>query len=218
MVQDVPGVGENLNDHFGIDIVAELTGHYSLDRYNRWRWAAWVGLQYLLFRSGPGTSNVVEGGAFWLADKSRAVPDPQLHFLAGAEAGVPSVPPGTSGITLNSYTLRPQSRGTVRLRSRAPAAAPIVDPNFLAEPEDLKTSVEGVKSSREIFGQPSLRKHIAAVRHHAICAAPQAPRGRPGAVPIRCPHPAHVDVRSLTMALAAHRLRFFTSIRLCEHP
>ena len=140
VVQDVPGVGENLNDHFGIDIVAELTGHYSLDRYNRWHRAAWAGLQYLLFRSGPVTSNVVEGGAFWFADRSRAVPDLQFHFLAGAgaEAGVPSVPPGTSGITLNSYTLRPKSRGTVRLRSSDPAALPVVDPNFLAEPEDLE--------------------------------------------------------------------------------
>ena len=167
VVQDLPGVGANLNDHFGIDIVAELTGHYSLDKYNRWHRAAWAGLQYLLFRSGPVTSNVVEGGAFWFADRSRAVPDLQFHFLAGAgaEAGVPSVPPGTSGITLNSYTVRPKSRGTVRLRSRDPADLPIVDPNFLAEPEDLKTSVEGVKLSREIFSQPSLQKHIAAIRY-----------------------------------------------------
>ena len=167
VVRDLPGVGENLNDHFGIDIVAELTGHYSLDKYKKWHRAAWAGLQYVLFRSGPVTSNVAEGGAFWFADRSRAVPDLQFHFLAGAgaEAGVPSVPPGTSGITLNSYTLRPKSRGTVRLRSRDPAERPIVDPNFLAEPEDLKTSVEGVKLSREMFCQPSLKKHIAAIRY-----------------------------------------------------
>ena len=167
VVRDVPGVGENLNDHFGIDIVAELTGHYSLDKYNRWYRAAWAGVQYLLFRSGPVTSNVVEGGAFWFAGRSRAVPDLQFHFLAGAgaEAGVPSVPPGTSGITLNSYTLRPKSRGTVRLRSADPAAPPVIDPNFLAEPGDLKISVEGVRISREIFRQPSLRKYIAAIRY-----------------------------------------------------
>ena len=167
VVHDLPGVGENLNDHFGIDIVAELTGHYSLDKYNKWHWAAWAGAQYTLFRSGPITSNVVEGGAFWFADKSSPVPDLQFHFLAGAgaEAGVPSVPPGRSGITLNSYTVRPKSRGRVRLRSSDPADQPIVDPNFLAEPDDLKTSVEGVRISREIFSQPSLRKHIAAIRY-----------------------------------------------------
>ena len=166
VVQDLPGVGENLNDHFGIDIVAELTGHYSLDKYNRWHWAALAGFQYLAFRSGPVTSNVVEGGAFWFADSAAAMPDLQFHFLAGAgaEAGVPSVPRGSSGITLNSYTLRPKARGTVRLRSPDPAAPPVIDPNFLGHPDDLKSSIEGLKISREIFSQPSLQKHIRQIR------------------------------------------------------
>ncbi|WP_371932807.1 GMC family oxidoreductase [Roseibium sp. MMSF_3544] len=166
VVQDLQGVGENLNDHFGIDIVAELNGHYSLDKYNKPHWMVWAGAQYYLFKSGPVTSNVVEGGAFWYADKSNAVPDLQFHFLAGAgaEAGVPSVPKGSSGITLNSYTLRPKARGTVKLRSADPAAMPIVDPNFLGHPDDLKTSVEGVKISKEIFSQPSLQKYIRKIR------------------------------------------------------
>ncbi len=167
VVHDLPGVGENLNDHFGIDIVAELTGHYSLDKYNKPHWALWAGAEYILFRSGPVTSNVVEGGAFWHSGDTGSIPDLQFHFLAGAgaEAGVPSVPKGSSGITLNSYTVRPKSRGTVRLRSSDPADLPIVDPNFLAEPDDLKTSVEGVKISREIFEQPALQKHIRAIRY-----------------------------------------------------
>lgn len=167
VVHDLPGVGENLNDHFGIDIVAELTGHYSLDKYNKWHWAALAGIEYYAFRSGPVTSNVVEGGAFWhSAHNSTDVPDLQFHFLAGAgaEAGVPSVPKGSSGITLNSYTTRPKSRGTVRLRSASPEDHPVIDPNFLAEPDDLKTSVEGVKISREIFSQHSLQKYIRAIR------------------------------------------------------
>lgn len=168
VVQDLPGVGQNLNDHFGIDIVAELKGHESLDKYNKPHWALWAGMQYALFNSGPVTSNVVEGGAFWYANgpQSRENPDLQFHFLcgAGAEAGVPSVPKGSSGITLNSYTLRPQARGSVTLRSADPKAAPIVDPNFLGHPDDLRISAEGVKISREIFSQPSLQKYIKAIR------------------------------------------------------
>ncbi|MBY6116944.1 GMC family oxidoreductase N-terminal domain-containing protein [Mameliella alba] len=166
VIADLPGVGENLHDHFGIDIVAELTGHQSLDKYNKLHWMAWAGAQYYLFNSGPVTSNVVEGGAFWYADRSQQVPDLQFHFLAGAgaEAGVPSVPKGSSGITLNSYTLRPKSRGTVRLRSGRPEDLPVVDPKFLSHPDDLKTSVEGVKISREIFEQASLQKHIRQIR------------------------------------------------------
>ncbi|WP_170406328.1 GMC family oxidoreductase [Ruegeria arenilitoris] len=164
--QDLPGVGENLNDHFGIDIVAELNGHHSLDKYNKPHWAVWAGMQYYLFGSGPVASNVVEGGAFWYGDKSAPVPDLQFHFLAGAgaEAGVPSVPKGSSGITLNSYTVRPKARGTVRLRSNRIEDMPLVDPNFLGHPDDLKTSVEGVKHSVEIFRQKSLQKYIRQIR------------------------------------------------------
>ena len=162
VLHDLPGVGENLHDHFGVDIVAELREHDSLDRYRRRHLQAWAALQYHLFRSGPLTSNVVEGGAFWYADRSAPVPDLQFHFLAGAgaEEGVPGVAPGASGITLNSYTLRPRSRGTVRLRSNRPSDPVVVDPNFLADPEDRRISAQGVKISQEIFSQPSLRKRI----------------------------------------------------------
>lgn len=166
VVQDLSGVGRNLTDHFGIDIVAKLKGHDSLDKYNKPLWALWAGIEYTFFKSGPITSNVVEGGAFWYADRAAACPDLQFHFLAGAgaEAGVPSVPKGASGITLNSYALRPKSRGSVSLRSADPSAMPLVDPNFLAEPDDLRIAVEGVKISREIFSQPSLKKFISAIR------------------------------------------------------
>ena len=163
VVHDLPGVGENLTDHFGVDIVAELkSSSESLDKYKKTFWAGVAGVQYKLFKSGPITSNVVEGGAFWYADREEPVPDLQFHFLAGAgaEEGVPGVAPGAQGITLNSYTLRPKSRGTVRLRSSDPADAPLVDPNYLSDPYDLKTSAEGVRISREIFRQPSLQKHI----------------------------------------------------------
>ncbi|RWD68976.1 GMC family oxidoreductase N-terminal domain-containing protein [Mesorhizobium sp.] len=167
-IQDLPGVGQNLQDHFGIDIVAELKGHDSLDKYNKTHWMLWAGIQYMLFKTGPITSNVVEGGAFWHSsgDLAGAVPDLQFHFLAGAgaEAGVPSVPKGSSGITLNSYTLRPKSRGSVTLRSPDSRDNPVVDPNFLADPDDLRVSVEGIKISREIFNQPSLRKFIKELR------------------------------------------------------
>ena len=169
VVADLPGVGQNLTDHFGIDIVAELKRHESLDKYNKPLRMIGAGLQYLLFKTGPVTSNLVEGGAFWYADKNAVSPDLQFHFLcgAGAEAGVPSVRAGTSGITLNSYTLRPKSRGSVTLRSADPRDKPLIDPNFLAEPDDLRIGIEGVKLSREMFSQPSLQHYIKAIRFPA---------------------------------------------------
>lgn len=162
VVHDLPGVGRNLNDHFGVDIVYELKEATSLDKYNKLHWMLWAGMQYALFRSGPVTSNVVEGGAFWYADHEKPVPDLQFHFLAGAgiEEGVPVIPSG-SGCTLNSYTLRPKSRGTVTLRTANPEDNPIVDPNFVAEPDDLRISAEGVRISRDIMNQPAFARYIA---------------------------------------------------------
>jgi choline dehydrogenase len=72
---------------------------------------------------------------------------------------VPKIASG-SGVTLNSYTLRPRARGAVRLRSKDPADLPIIDPNFLGDGYDLKTSAEGVKISRDILRQSALARFI----------------------------------------------------------
>lgn len=67
---------------------------------------------------------------------------------------------GRSGITLNCYGLRPKARGTVRLALSNPAAAPGIDPNYFGHPDDLTTTVAGLKLSREIFSSPALAKHV----------------------------------------------------------
>ena len=65
---------------------------------------------------------------------------------------------------MNSYNLRPKARGSVRLRSSNPAELPLVDPNFLGHPDDVKRSAEGVKLSVDVFNQPSLQKYIRQLR------------------------------------------------------
>ncbi|WP_281700702.1 GMC family oxidoreductase [Acetobacter malorum] len=162
VVQDLPGVGENLQDHYGVDIVAEIEKNISLDKYNKLHNMAWSGLQYAVFGTGAAASNIVEAGAFWRTTPTVEVPDIQFHFLAGAgaEAGVMTVPKGRAGITLNSYLLRPKSRGTVRLTSADARVDPQVDPNFLSHPDDLRLAAKGVMLSYEMFSQPSLQKHI----------------------------------------------------------
>lgn len=161
VVADMPEVGRNLHDHFGIDIVYELGGPYSFDKYAKPHWTAWAGIEYALFKKGPVASNIVEGGAFWYADSRERTPDLQFHFLVGAgvEAGVPKIGSG-SGVTLNSYALRPRARGSVTLRSANPKDLPIVDPNFLGDPYDLRISVEGLKQSREIMNQSALGRYV----------------------------------------------------------
>ena len=160
-VHALSGVGQNLQDHFDIDIVYELNGPYSLDKYAKKHMMLLAGLEYKLFNKGPVTSNIAEGGAFWYSDSSVPTPDLQFHFLpgAGVEAGVPPVPSG-SGCTLNSYFLRPHSRGSVTLHSADPADAPVIDPAYIRDPYDLKIAVEGIRQSREIMSQGALRKYI----------------------------------------------------------
>jgi choline dehydrogenase-like flavoprotein len=159
---DVPAVGSNLADHVNIDLVAELHGHESLDKHRKPHLAAWAGLQYVLFRTGPVASNVVEGGLFWYSGDDRSTPDLQFHFLAGASAedGVAGVSRGRSGITLNCYGLRPKARGTVRLSSADPDHPPLIDPNFMGHPDDLEVTVRGLKTSREVFAQPALSRYV----------------------------------------------------------
>ena len=161
VVAELDGVGKNLHDHYDIDIIYDLKGPYSLDKYKQLHWMLWAGLEYKLFNKGPVTSNVVEGGAFWYGDKASTTPDLQFHFLVGAgvEAGIAPVPSG-SGCTMNSYFLRPRSRGSVTLRSADPAASPAIDPNYLGDPYDLKVSVEGLKISREIMTQGAFSRFV----------------------------------------------------------
>ena len=161
VVADIPGVGKNLHDHFGVDIVYELSGPFSLDKYAKPHWMLWAGIEYALFKKGPVASNVVEGGAFWYGDRAAPTPDLQFHFLVGAgvEEGVPKIDSG-SGVTLNSYVLRPKARGSLKLRSNNLADMPIIDPNFLGDAYDLKISAEGVRISREILNQSAMARYV----------------------------------------------------------
>jgi len=158
---DLPGVGDNLQDHFSVDIIAELNGEHSLDRYKKLRWKAMAGLEYALFRRGPVASNIVEAGGFWWSDRSEPTPDIQFHFLpgAGVEEGIGSVP-GGNGCTLNSYPTRPRSRGSVRLTSADSADHPLIDPNPYADPRDLECAVDGILLCREILSQPALAPYM----------------------------------------------------------
>ena len=160
VVHDLPGVGKNLQDHIDVYTINELTGRHSYDHYRNPGRQLWAGVQWKLFGSGPATSNLAEGGAFWWADRDEGTPDIQLHFLPGAglEPGVP--PLAGAGCTLNSCHLRPRSRGSVTLRDADPATPPVIDPNFWAEPYDFEMSLRGFELTREIMSQPAFRKYV----------------------------------------------------------
>ena len=161
---DLPGVGENLQDHLDLFVIAECTGDHTYDNVAKLHRTLWAGLEYVLFRSGPVASSLFETGGFWYADKMSTTPDIQFHLGLGSgiEAGVARLK--NAGVTLNSAYLHPRSRGTVRLASADPAAAPLLDPNYWSDPHDRKMSIAGLKLAREIMRQPALKPYVMAER------------------------------------------------------
>ncbi|UCA44418.1 GMC family oxidoreductase [Pseudochrobactrum sp. XF203] len=159
---DLAGVGSNMQDHLDLFVISECTGDHTYDNVAKLHRTLWAGLEYVLFRSGPVASSLFETGGFWYADPQARSPDIQFHLGLGSgiEAGVAKLK--NAGVTLNSAYLHPRSRGTVRLRSADPAAAPLIDPNYWSDPHDVKMSIEGLKIAREIFNQAALKPFILA--------------------------------------------------------
>ncbi|OLP54943.1 alanine-phosphoribitol ligase [Rhizobium rhizosphaerae] len=164
VLHDLPGVGGNLQDHLDLFVIAECTGDHTYDGVAKLHRTLWAGLQYALFRSGPVASSLFETGGFWYADPEARSPDIQFHLGLGSgiEAGVEKLK--NAGVTLNSAYLHPRSRGTVRLSSSDPAAAPLIDPNYWADPHDRTMSLEGLKIAREIMQQAALKPFVLAER------------------------------------------------------
>lgn len=159
---DLAGVGSNMQDHLDLFVISECTGDHTYDNVAKLHRTLWAGLEYVLFRSGPVASSLFETGGFWYADPQARSPDIQFHLGLGSgiEAGVAKLK--NAGVTLNSAYLHPRSRGTVRLRSADPTAAPLIDPNYWSDPHDVKMSIEGLKIAREIFDQAALKPFILA--------------------------------------------------------
>ena len=166
--------GPNLQDHLDLFVIAECTGDHTYDKYNKPHHAAWAGLQYLLLRNGPVASSLFETGGFWYAESSAQPrarsPDIQFHLGLGSgiEAGMAKL--RNAGVTLNSAYLRPKSRGTVRLASADPAAAPLLDPNYWSDPHDRALALAGLRLARRIMSQPALKRFVLA----EVLPGPQA--------------------------------------------
>ncbi|WP_454817613.1 GMC family oxidoreductase [Labrys neptuniae] len=156
VVHDLPGVGENLQDHVDLCVLCECSGDHSYDRVQRPHRMVAAGLQYMLFKTGPVVSSLFETGGFWYADPAARSPDIQFHFGQGSgiETGIAKLQ--NPGVTLNTAFMRPRSRGSVRLKSADPADAPLIDPNYWADPYDLEMSLRGLELGRQIMAQPAL--------------------------------------------------------------
>ncbi|HTM95861.1 MAG TPA: GMC oxidoreductase, partial [Croceibacterium sp.] len=161
VVNDVPGVGENYHDHPASPMHMETsdTTSYGL---------SWEVLprdvmhlfQYLLTRKGPLAGNVFESVAFLRTDPSLARPDVQFVFQPAKRLTNPKIPfPLGHGYAISPVNLYPRSRGTVRLASPDPLAAPVIDPRLLEAPEDILPLIRALKIARKAFATPAFAKY-----------------------------------------------------------
>jgi len=156
---DLPGVGENLMDHYQSRVVVKLKDRISLndDVRNPLRILA-MGMEWLFRDSGPLTAGAGQvGGAACSALAKDGKPDVQLLVmpLSVDKAGEPLH--RYSGFTTALWQCVPESRGRLALQSADPFAAPRIETNYLAEETDRRTLVEAIKIAREIYRQPPFR-------------------------------------------------------------
>ena len=155
---DAPGVGANLHDH--VDIVQvydapHLTDLFGLSPSGIVRAIKGI-FEWRSHRSGMLTTNFAEAGGFIKSSPGEAIPDLQLHFVVGKLVDHGRKTTFGHGYSCHVCVLRPASRGSVRLASADPFAAPLIDPNFLAEQTDMDRLVRGFKLMRGIMAQPAL--------------------------------------------------------------
>ncbi len=148
---DLPGVGENLQDH--LDTSISFTGKtsrsyaYSVQSIPKQISEA---VRYLFTRQGMLTTNAAETGGF-ASTKGEAEPDIQFHFVPAIVAPRGEPKSRQHGITLHSYVLYPDSRGTIRLASTDPEDHPTIDPQYLTRGHDMQTQIAGAKMSLDIL-------------------------------------------------------------------
>jgi|TARA_R110002126_G_scaffold86592_1_gene209038 choline dehydrogenase len=155
VVADVPGVGENFQDHLEVNVQCQTSDPISLFKQDKGIAAAKHMAQYLAFRSGLLTSNVVESGGF-VNVSGGDIPDIQFHVLPVMVGFVGRDPIPEHGMSVNPCVLRPQSRGSVKLRSKNPKDKALFNAGSFNVAEDMEVMLRGTKKAIDIFRAPAL--------------------------------------------------------------
>ncbi len=157
---ELPGVGQHLQDHVDVVLVYDapqltdlfgLSGRGALNVLRGiWDWRR--------HRRGMLTSNFAEAGGFIRSQGSEPIPDLQLHFVVGKLVDHGRTTTTGHGYSCHVCLLRPKSRGSVRLLNADPLTAPLIDPNFLGERDDVERLIRGFKLMRSVLSQPALAR------------------------------------------------------------
>ncbi len=157
---DLPGVGENLQDHLQVRCAYKVSGVKTMnERYQSLVQRAGFALDYALRRRGPMTMAPSQLGAFTKSDPSRDTPNIQYHVqpLTLPKFGEPLDP--FPAFTASVCNVRPTSRGHVRITSPDPSAHPEIRPNYLSTEEDRRVAADSIRVTRRIVSMPALGKY-----------------------------------------------------------
>lgn len=157
-VHDLPGVGENLQDHLAVAVIVRCPQPITLAAAE----SVSSLLRYLLLRRGMLTSNVGEALALVRSTPAAPAPDVELIFAPVPYIDHGLTPPPGHGLTIGVVLLRPASRGRIALRSADPFEAPRIHANYLSDPDgrDLATLLQGTRLAQRVFAMPALAPFV----------------------------------------------------------
>jgi choline dehydrogenase len=156
VVQDLPGVGANMQDHLEVYIQHACSQPVSMYPSMKWWKKPYIGYQWLFHRKGPAATNHFEAGGFIRSNNDVDYPNLQLHFLPVAVRYDGTSPSDGHGYQVHVGPMNSESRGSVMVRSTDPREHPALRFNYLSQPEDRREWVEAIRAARHILGQPAM--------------------------------------------------------------
>jgi choline dehydrogenase len=152
---ELPGVGRNLMDHLEIYFQQACTQPVSLNRWLSLAGKGLIGARWLLTRSGLGATNHFEVGGFARSGPDVPWPDIQFHFLPAAVSYDGTTIAAANGFQVHAGPMLSPSRGGLQLRSADPGSKPLLNFNYMSQPEDWQVFRSAVRLARQLFAQPA---------------------------------------------------------------
>ena len=160
VIADLRGVGRNLHDHLLVSMSFSTKSAISFASNRRLHRMAWAGIRYILFRKGVAAEPGPTMAGFLKTNPALDAPDVQFNFVPMIYHNSGRDMRNEHGFMIMSNVCRPRSRGTVRLGSAKPFDAPLIDPNYFADPHDRATQVAAMRLARTIAGQRAFRPYL----------------------------------------------------------
>ena len=155
VVHDLPGVGENLQDHLEVYVQHACTQPISLQPALQWYNKPWIGFQWLFLRRGPAATNHFEAGGFVSSNEDVRYPNLMFHFLPLAIRYDGSVAAAGHGYQVHIGPMYSDARGSIKIKSADPTQHPALRFNYLSTAQDRREWVEAIECARHILRQPA---------------------------------------------------------------